>query len=98
MEFWITQLFNGISYGALLFLLAGGLSLIFGMMRYGHLSLVPRRGSLRIIAAITHEAVITRLLRPCKLAFVPPPLAPARARQAMCAWVASTQAWRADSR
>jgi branched-chain amino acid transport system permease protein len=33
MEFWITQVFNGISYGALLFLLAGGLSLIFGMMR-----------------------------------------------------------------
>ena len=33
MEFWIAQLFNGISYGALLFLLAGGLSLIFGMMR-----------------------------------------------------------------
>jgi branched-chain amino acid transport system permease protein len=32
-EFWIGQLFNGISYGALLFLLAGGLSLIFGMMR-----------------------------------------------------------------
>jgi len=33
LDFWITQLFNGISYGALLFLLAGGLSLIFGMMR-----------------------------------------------------------------
>ena len=33
MEFWIAQIFNGISYGALLFLLAGGLSLIFGMMR-----------------------------------------------------------------
>ena len=33
MEFWIVQIFNGISYGALLFLLAGGLSLIFGMMR-----------------------------------------------------------------
>jgi branched-chain amino acid transport system permease protein len=33
VEFWITQTFNGISYGALLFLLAGGLSLIFGMMR-----------------------------------------------------------------
>ena len=32
-EFWVTQLFNGISYGALLFLLAGGLTLIFGMMR-----------------------------------------------------------------
>jgi branched-chain amino acid transport system permease protein len=33
MEFWVTSIFNGISYGALLFLLAGGLSLIFGMMR-----------------------------------------------------------------
>jgi branched-chain amino acid transport system permease protein len=32
-EFWIIQAFSGISYGALLFLLAGGLSLIFGMMR-----------------------------------------------------------------
>lgn len=33
MEFWIIQMFNGVSYGALLFLLGGGLSLIFGMMR-----------------------------------------------------------------
>jgi branched-chain amino acid transport system permease protein len=33
LTFWITGLFNGVSYGALLFLLAGGLSLIFGMMR-----------------------------------------------------------------
>jgi branched-chain amino acid transport system permease protein len=33
MDFWILQFFNGVSYGALLFLLAGGLSLIFGMMR-----------------------------------------------------------------
>jgi branched-chain amino acid transport system permease protein len=33
MEFWIIQTFNGISYGMLLFLLAGGLSIIFGMMR-----------------------------------------------------------------
>ena len=33
MEFWISQIFNGVSYGSLLFLLAGGLSLIFGMMR-----------------------------------------------------------------
>ncbi len=32
-EFWVTQSFNGISYGALLFLLASGLSLIFGVMR-----------------------------------------------------------------
>ena len=33
MEFWVIQIFNGVSYGALLFLLAGGLTLIFGMMR-----------------------------------------------------------------
>jgi branched-chain amino acid transport system permease protein len=33
MEFWVTQLFNGVSYGALLFLLAAGLTLIFGTMR-----------------------------------------------------------------
>ncbi len=33
MDFWLSQVFNGVSYGALLFLLAGGLSLIFGMMR-----------------------------------------------------------------
>src|SRR5262245_14561356 len=33
MDLCITHVFNGISYGALLFLLAGGLSLIFGMMR-----------------------------------------------------------------
>lgn len=32
IEFWVTQAFNGISYGALLFLLASGLSLIFGAM------------------------------------------------------------------
>ncbi len=37
-EFWIIQVFNGISYGALLFLLAGGLSLIFGVMRIVNLS------------------------------------------------------------
>ena len=32
MEFWISQIFNGISYGALIFLLAGGFTLIFGVM------------------------------------------------------------------
>jgi hypothetical protein len=40
-----------------------------------------RRGSLRIIAAITHESVITRILRHCKPASVPPPIASARLRQ-----------------
>lgn len=38
MEFWITQFFNGISYGALLFLLASGLSIIFGVMRIVNLA------------------------------------------------------------
>ncbi len=38
MNFWIIQAFNGVSYGALLFLLASGLSLIFGVMRIVNLS------------------------------------------------------------
>ena len=33
MSFWIEQTFAGLSYGGLLFLLASGLSLIFGVMR-----------------------------------------------------------------
>ena len=38
MQFWLIQAFNGISYGALLFLLASGLSLIFGVMRIVNLA------------------------------------------------------------
>ena len=45
-----------------------------------------RRGSLRIIAAITQESVITRILRHLQLASVPPPIAPARRRQAIFAF------------
>lgn len=33
MEFWVTQIFYSVSYAALLFLLASGLSLIFGVMK-----------------------------------------------------------------
>ena len=33
MEFLLTQAFNGISFGAILFLLSSGLSLIFGVMK-----------------------------------------------------------------
>src|SRR5262245_8623898 len=33
LNFWLIQAFNGVSYGALLFLLGAGLSLIFGVMR-----------------------------------------------------------------
>jgi hypothetical protein len=44
-----------------------------------------RRGSLRIVAAITHESVITHILRHLKLASVPPSIAPARCRQELFA-------------
>ena len=37
-SFWVIQAFNGISYGALLFLVGSGLSLIFGVMRIVNLS------------------------------------------------------------
>src|SRR6188474_969435 len=37
-DFWVIQTFNGLSYGALLFLLASGLSLIFGVMRVVNLA------------------------------------------------------------
>jgi hypothetical protein len=40
-----------------------------------------RRGSLHIIAVITQESVITRILRHLQLASVPPPIAPARYHQ-----------------
>jgi branched-chain amino acid transport system permease protein len=38
IQFWAIQIFNGLSYGALLFLVASGLSLIFGVMRIVNLS------------------------------------------------------------
>jgi branched-chain amino acid transport system permease protein len=37
-QFWLIQTFNGISYGALLFLIGSGLSLIFGVMRIVNLA------------------------------------------------------------
>lgn len=37
-QFWVIQAFNGLSYGALLFLLASGLTLIFGVMRIVNLA------------------------------------------------------------
>src|SRR5712692_5729996 len=47
-----------------------------------------RRSALRIIVAMTQESVLTRLLRHLKLASVPPPIAPARVRQATFDWIA----------
>jgi branched-chain amino acid transport system permease protein len=38
IRFWLSQAFNGISYGALLFLVGSGLSLIFGVMRIVNLA------------------------------------------------------------
>jgi hypothetical protein len=45
-----------------------------------------QQGSLRLIAAIIHESVITRILRHLNLASVPPPIAPARYRQELFAF------------
>ena len=45
-----------------------------------------RRGTLRIIAVITQESVITRILRHLQLASVPPPIAPARWRHELSAF------------
>ena len=73
-EFWVTQAFNGLSYGALLFLLASGLSLIFGVMRvvnlahgsyfmlggYVGLSVVWRTGS--FVAALAVGALAIALI------------------------------------
>ena len=73
-EFWVTQLFNGITYGALLFLLGAGLTLIFGMMRivnmthgshyllggYAALTILGRTGSY-IVALLGAAAVIAVL-------------------------------------
>ena len=45
-----------------------------------------RRGTLRLIAVITQESVITRILRHLQLASVPPPIAPACGRQEIIAF------------
>jgi len=60
------------------------LSRVFGL----EMRICPfcRRGSLRIIAVITQESVITRILRHLQLASVPPPMAPARGRQEIAAF------------
>jgi hypothetical protein len=47
-----------------------------------------QRGVLRLIAVITQGEVIRKILRHLKLAADPPPIAPARSRQALCDWVA----------
>jgi branched-chain amino acid transport system permease protein len=53
-RFWLLQAFNGVSYGALLFLLGAGLSLIFGVMRIVNLA----HGSFFLLAGYIGLAVI----------------------------------------
>jgi branched-chain amino acid transport system permease protein len=74
MTFWLFQLLNGVSFGMLLFLLAAGLSLIYGLMRilnlahgsyyllgaYVALSLVQWSGNL-LLATLGGIAVVTGL-------------------------------------
>jgi len=55
------------------------------------------QGALRLLAAITQAEVIRQMLRPLTLAAAPPLMAPARARQATCDWVASAQPARVAS-
>jgi hypothetical protein len=47
-----------------------------------------QRGVLRLIAVITQGEVIRKILRHLKRSADPPPIAPARSRQAPCDWVA----------
>src|SRR3954452_21924363 len=56
MEFWLTQAFNGISYGALLFLLGSGLSLVFGVMRIVNLE----HGSYFLLGGYVGLTIATR--------------------------------------
>ncbi len=53
-----------------------------------------RRGTLRLIAVITQESVITRILRHLQLASVPPPIAPAGYRQACSVFDEADDPWR----
>jgi branched-chain amino acid transport system permease protein len=54
MTFWLFQLLNGLSFGMLLFLLAAGLSLIFGLMRILNLA----HGSYYLLGAYVALAVV----------------------------------------
>jgi branched-chain amino acid transport system permease protein len=56
MEFWIVQSLNGISFGMLLFLLAAGLSLVFGLMRIVNLT----HGSFYLLGAYLGFTLIER--------------------------------------
>ena len=54
MSFWVFQLLNGLSFGMLLFLLAAGLSLIFGLMRILNLA----HGSYYLLGAYVALSIV----------------------------------------
>ena len=54
--FWLIQAFNGVSFGALLFLVGSGLSLIFGVMRIVNLA----HGSYFLLGGYVALSVIWR--------------------------------------
>ena len=65
MTFWIFQILNGLSFGMLLFLLAAGLSLIFGVMRilnlaHGSYYLLGAYVALSVVEA-THSVALAML-------------------------------------
>ena len=56
MQFWVNQTFNGISYAALLFLVGGGLTLIFGVMKIVNIA----HGSFYLFAGYLGVAIVAR--------------------------------------
>ena len=59
-QFWLVQAFNGVSYGALLFLVGAGLSLIFGVMRIvnlAHGSYFLLGGYVALVGDLDHRLV-----------------------------------------
>src|SRR5215470_5861338 len=54
MSFYLIQVFNGVSFGMLLFLLAAGLSLIYGLMRILNLA----HGSYYLLGAYVALSVV----------------------------------------
>ena len=74
MTFWVVQTLNGISFGVLLFLLAAGLSLIYGLMKILNLT----HGSFYLLGGyigliVVHKTgsfVLAVLVASCAIAFV----------------------------
>lgn len=56
MEFWVNQAFNGLSYAALLFLVGGGLTLIFGVMKIVNIA----HGSFYLLGGYLGVALVAR--------------------------------------